>query len=263
MTANNMLSPALSVPRDERRSFALVFHLSNLRSDMYGHVNESLAISRHPVLRCDGKPHIGAGAPFAASDLAQLTAILSDTNVNEGMLLPTNLLGRSVGHLCWYVPGKIRPMWFAVGDKTVRLNVPWPNLVFLVKDGKLSVAAYKGTRRPGANTRLFHAPLSNIYAATNVCIGSATVPADMSLQSMAGWEGVIFDTRFSHVNHTATLKLLRRGQPVSSVSTTQHVAFWKKLDKAGKSAEGAVARFPAEHLVPLNLNLSDYLVRAK
>jgi PRTRC genetic system protein B len=260
MPTSNALTPSFSLPRDKRQSFALMFHFV---TEMYGSGYSGVTISRHPVLSCDGKPHVGAGSPFATSDLAQLTAILSDTQDDESLLLPPNLLGRSNAHLCWYVPGKVRPMWFATDKGTQRLDVPWPNLIFLVKDGRLSITAYEGSKRPDASTRLYHAPLSNIYRDTGVCIGSATVPASMDIKTMAGWESVIFDTRFSHVNHDATLALKARGRPVKSVSTVQHVAFWKKLARETAKAKGGRVKFPAEQLVSLGTTLSRYLISAR
>ncbi len=53
----------------------------------------------------------------------------------------------------------------------------------------------------------------------------ADCPTDSEMDSMAGWEKVIFDTIFTHTNHSDCLL----NKPQTSTSTEQLYAFWKSL----------------------------------
>lgn len=242
-----MLHGSLDTPAGVTRTTALIF------SEMS---DGGVVITRHAADNLAGGVRLGAGRPFVMSDLEELVAILQNRE-DSVSLLPDNVLHLSSHRAIWTVPGRVRPMWFAAtgrAKKPFTLNVPWPNLLFVVARGKLSIAAYKGRGRPNADTPLYHAPLQNIYSSLAVCVGNADLPGGCGLQHMAGWEAVIFDTMFSHTNHDHTLSK-KYADKKGWVSTERNVAFWRGLAKAKTTA------FPADALQPTGFSLGSYLKR--
>jgi len=149
------------------------------------------------------------------------------------------------------VKGGVRPMWFASGGKPFKFDVPWPHLVVGACGPKLHVAALGGGRRPAPKTRLFHAPLMNVFHTGAVCVGNADLPESCGLESMPGWESVLTDTCFSHVNHPSTLRTTGK----QGVDNKEHLDFWRGLGK------GKAAAFPRESLAPLGCDLGRFIER--
>lgn len=245
-----MISSTVSIPIPSIKSVALMIHEVN--TDPLCSSVTDLVVTRHPVLSSDGKARLGAGQGVSLSDLTDLLALVANRSAPVKGLLPINVLGQSSNYLCWYVPGSIRPMWFLGRNKqAVRYTVPWPNLIFKVNEGALSVASYKGCQRPKSGTRLYHAPIGNVYNDARVCTGNATIPSVCGVESMSDWESVIFDTMFTHVNHENTLvKPIPSTRGKGSVSSGEHLKFWKKLVKA--------THFPNESLVSFGKTLKGF-----
>lgn len=216
--------------------------------------SRSDAVCEHPVHVTDKGPVLGAGRPLdqdglvrAMREAAQGRSI---AHTHRG-LLPSNVLQFDEQKLTWYVPAKVRRMHWAVAKSgatelsTQTLTVPWPTLVFSHRKGRgLRLFAIRGTRRPGVTTRVYHAPLGNVYRETDVCLGTAT-RGNLSLESIPVWEEAIFDTRFSHVNQENTLDPQACGLKRDGVSTAAHLRFWKRLHKEQQK------RFPSEALCPI------------
>lgn len=223
---------------------ALIFH-----ELQHSHHEKVLDITTHPI-KNRGKGHyLGAGRSFTHADLDALLHMLRAQSTTTRSLLPDNLLLQGTEELAWYVPGSIRPMWVGDNDRTKRLNVPWPTLIFHARSGRLSIAAMKGSRHPDSNTPVSHAPVMNIYNSGNVCTGNADLPPDCTIESMKGWEDVIYRTRFTHVNHDFTLRFPKK----SSVSTPDHYKWWCELERSGAK------RFPSASLVPMGKKLGEFL----
>jgi PRTRC genetic system protein B len=165
--------------------------------------------------------------------------------------LPPNVLSVSNRLLVWTMRGGVRPMWFANGGKPFKMDVPWPHLVVGACGRKLHVAALGGLRRPSPKTRLFHAPLMNVFDTGAVCVGNASLPESCGVDSMPGWESVLKDTGFSHVNHLRTLRTTEK----QGVDNKAHLDFWRGLAKA------KAASFPRERLAPLGGDLGRFIER--
>jgi len=113
--------------------FSLVFY------EQRDHRGEHLLdITRHPIRPRKGGVYLGPGHAFTHGDLDALIGILKQQSGQVSRtLIPENVLLHTLNELVWYVPGKVRPMWFRLQDKPVRLNVPWPTLLFQVHDRNL------------------------------------------------------------------------------------------------------------------------------
>ena len=162
---------------------------------------------------------IGIGRPVPRHEI---TNILSPVLGASMEWLPPNLLAQSPDEICWWIPPSRRSLWFRVGRKTMRYQVPLPGLVLCAaRRGALRIFATKGDR-PGRDAQLYHAPLMNIDSNGFMCFGNIPAP-QYGLAHISSWESVLFDTCFVHVNHQGTLL---RPDPVS---TEDLLTFWRKL----------------------------------
>ena len=112
-----------------------------------------------------------------------------------------------------------------------------PGLVWVLKNGKLSMYAYKG-RKPG---KLYCAPFFNVYP-DYVCLGSAKAeaPKEMTYEAIiAYYEELFWNSAFSH---------LGGGNPVKG-----------NLSMITKNCIKTGCRFPEEELVPVKVKLEDLL----
>lgn len=230
------LRPHIEVPVPE---FALVFHRTR----------SGYELTRHAINTVRSVPTLGAATPFLTENLAQLVDILKQqSNRRTRQLLPENVILTGHDEIAWWVPGYTKPMWFQIDNRTICIKVPWPPLLFHAKSGSLSVAALADAQRPGAKTKLYHAPIMNVYAHGGVCLGSAPRPESSDVVSMPGWEDAVFKTLFTHTNHKRTLRVGK-----TDVSNTKHLQIWRELAKQ-KAGE-----FPRELLVPMKKTVMEFL----
>ncbi len=215
-----MLSADFLVPESPSSGFGLIFHQFE---------NGNMVMTHHNISYSGDRPVIDTTRAFTQADLAQLVEILQDTSAQTSSLLPENILANSPSRLVWYKKPEVRLMWFKTGSAPAKsIRVPWPGLILKATAGRLDLAAYKGKRRPSATTQLYHAPLMNVYAKCNLCFGSATVPSDLSVSSIPAWESAVFDSIFTHHNHSQTMKIKGKDQ----ASNGEHWRYWRNLGSA-------------------------------
>ena len=229
----------------EHPTGALVFHAQHA-TVRHG------AITYHPIDSGADGSSILPGRPMTAADARGLLQALLGDRTGELHWLPERLLAMGDESLAWFVPGRVRPMLFR-GEKnrTIRLEVPWPTLVFAATDGAIRLAAIKSRGRPTHRTPLYHAPLWNVSRDGQVCLGSATVPHLEGAAVIPDYESAIFDTLFSHANFRGNLRYRQNAD--GSTEDRHHIAFWREL------AETKPSRFPHEMLVPMGLRLGRFL----
>lgn len=160
--------------------------------------------------------------------------------VQKPQIQPENVLYESADTLVWYVPAQVRSMWFRIGKKRVeRLMVPWPSLLFKAKkdDPALQVFALRYKRRPQSDDPLYFPPLMNIYRDGRVCQGTAKLPEERSVKTLSEMESSIFDTYFTHLNHSEVIKGIN--------GTDEAFRYWEELSKERKK------RFPVKDLIPM------------
>ena len=211
---------------------------------------ETTLVLDHAVHQHNDQVVIGAGKVLSSTSVERMVSLLQDGTDPVDYFLPPTVLVASSRWLVWWVKGRVRPMHFSIGRRYERLLVPWPSLLFSINEGRLAVAALRGSRRPLPGTRLYHAPIMNVGPAGAVCLGSAERPDSWTVDHCAAWESVIYDTNFSHTNHDRTLQPGRRNRPVSN---SGHLHFWRKLHR------DQVDRFPAEALVPIHKPLKQWV----
>ncbi|WP_295390963.1 PRTRC system protein B [uncultured Thiodictyon sp.] len=208
-------------------------------------------ITYHPLDDDAQGTRILPGRPLTVADARALLESLLGERTSELRWTPPNVLASGDEALVWSVPGTVRPMLFrGKKDGPIRLDVPWPTLVFAATDGAIRLAAIKSRGRPTARTPLFHAPLWNVYADGRVCLGSATVPPLDGIDAMPAYESAIFDTLFSHGNFRGNLAYR---QDHGETSDRDHLRFWREL------ALAKTPRFPNAVLVPMGQRLATWL----
>lgn len=199
-------------------------------------------VTLHAIRSQRGKPALSEGRPLSPNEEQEILALLtaSDTAVPSVELNPANLLYSDRHQICWFVPGTRRPMHFNESGQRSQREVMWPNLIFRVVEHTLYLAATASAERPTIDTPLFKAPLANVWANAEVCVGNAILPDASRIAEMPGWESVIFDTAFSHANDRQVIRSAR--------DYADPMDFWKK--------NGAIT---AKKLVPMNATLGQWL----
>lgn len=222
------------------------------------HTRESAAVGRpsdqdavlwlHPITAGPDKvPVLDAGRVLTRAEAAVLGDRLRRPDVTEdtALFLPPTLLRATTTGLTWYRPAARARQHWRTPTGRVTLDAVLPSLLFHVQEGVLAVAAFIGDERPTEHTRLFAAPLGNVYSDGIVCIGNCTLPSTWDPSTCKRWEAVLLDSNFSHIN-AATLR--------GNASTEELIAFWQKR-----------ARYrtpPAERsLAPLNVTAGAWVRR--
>lgn len=209
----------------------------------------SLALTVHDIKQSSNGAVMGAGRVLSESDKQQLKDYLNGENEIRNCWLPRNLMMLNSSQMVWYVPSRKRPMHFRSNGKVMHIDVIWPSLVFRFSaSGTLSVAAYAGKGAPKPSTKLYHAPLWNIYANTRLCAGSAETTNIIGVEAMPIWEAAIFDTLFSHSNHSLVIKPKGSQKAVSDASYLRFMRQKAKRNEIIKASE----------MTPLNKTLEQW-----
>ena len=162
------------------------------------------------------------------ASLPEVRAILQE-NTNQtdtASILPSNVLIDSVGTLAWYKKSFKAPMWFRIGSNSEVFDVTWCNLLFIVNkaNSRLYVYAIGNGSRPDQKTKVYQAPLMNIYKNGLVCQGTARLPDDISVANIDEIEDTIIKSNFTHVNHSECLSV--------KATTSSLVKYWRNLSRS-------------------------------
>ncbi len=211
-------------------SSAILFY-SSKRGEQYATV--------HPITTTgkESRPVIGAGRPVDRAVLTQTLSKLAENTAPEAAFLPPTVLGISSGSLTWWCAPAKRRVFFKCKELGERSAVvQHPGLVFQASASGFRVFALEGAERPSADTALFEPPYFNTWDLGKICIGSATVPKRINVESIEGWEDGFFNSAFTHPNHGGKRLKYQDG----------FYAFWRDM-LDGKFGEA----FPLEVLIPM------------
>lgn len=117
-------------------------------------------------------------------------------------------------------------------------------IVWMQMENSLFLWAFKGQERPNQDTKLFQAPLFNVWGRGQVCWGSSARVSNDQVGDPKAWEKAFFESAFSHPNFTEKNRLTRRTDPVK---------FWQRMLKT------PMETFPETELVALDLKVGDLL----
>ena len=181
----------------------------------------------------DGPPVLGAGRPLTREALeaicrAVLPGMAGNLDFFDGTALASS--GTLYGPDLWWIPPKVRPIFFAGQIKMRGGSAPWPALILSAHHNHLSIWAIKGSSRPALDTPLCIAPFFNMTE-ESICLGNAKHPKRNN--DYDGWEKALFKSAFSEE---------RKEQRISGEELLSH--FWKELIIAKAKA------FPEKRLLP-------------
>lgn len=230
-----------------KASYALVFY--QCTSDRHGAI---ISATKHSV---NENNELGLGTIISPSSIAEeFNAIGNGSKDSFISLLPPNILIDDNKTLMWHTKRRLYPMWFRNSVENVSYNVEWPPLLFIVNKsnittgGQIRIFALPSDSRPQNTTRIYNAPLMNIGATGSLCLGSAFLPSRINATTISECEAVLFDSQFSHVNHSKTIK--------GCSCSVKHERFWKELSGA---KDDKPRRVRVSDMIYTGLRLSDLL----
>lgn len=227
--------------------------LTEIEAPRYNH-QSSVSLTVHDIKSTDKGAVMGAGRIMSEADKQELKDFLNGEHSIRDCWLPENLMMMNSTQMVWYVPAKKRPMYFGTGSHAFSVEVMWPSLIFCQSSGTLNVAAYAGKGRPKLTQKLYHAPLWNVYSTTRLCSGSADTTSIIGLDAMKVWEEAIFNTNFTHSNHSNVIARHTKSERYASVSDKHYQRFIKNKAKSGEP-------FRVSEMVPLNVTLENWAGR--
>ena len=185
-----------------------------------------LVLSLHEIRHQNEQPILDAGRLLSRDEANEIASAIqhpvAQNDTNEVTFLSPVLLRQTAGSMTWCRPAASASMYWRTAT-VEKIHAVLPGLIFHVRDRSLYVAAYEGAGAPTIHTKLYHAPLGNVFKETGVCVGSATLPVSMQARDIPDWERVLLGTNFTHVNHPQTLK--------GGATTEKLIAFWKKRSR--------------------------------
>ncbi|GLC97910.1 hypothetical protein Tamer19_73190 [Cupriavidus sp. TA19] len=191
-----------------------------------------------------GRPAIGAGTPLNRRALIQAVRQVAEAALPKGEFLTPNVLSISPEAISWWCPPGNRRVFFTcqeLGNRSV--VVPHPGLVFHAAANGFRVFALSEDVRPNPESVLYEPPYFNTWDHGKICIGSAHVPKQIDVASIAGWEEAFFASAFTHPNVGGTRVAYADG----------FFAFWRDM------LDGKFSTFPKLALIPMNKTLGQLI----
>ncbi|GAA5138612.1 hypothetical protein [Thalassotalea piscium] len=196
--------------------FSLVFFCKENSNTIEG-------VTRHNVK--NGLIHQGKSV-----SIQDVQHLLNDQK-NENLTLNNQyVIAENSKYLIWYSPSRKARMWFRFGHEHNGLFVHWPCLLFLAEKSnkKLSIFALGNDNYPTPTSNVYNAPLMNISNNGLSCMGTAKLPNEISSKTIPDVEALIYESNFTHVNHSNTLNVARK----ESITNKDHYKFWCKKEKS-------------------------------
>lgn len=192
---------------------------------------------------------LDAGRPLSQSDERDLIALLQgrDPVIESDAFIPPGLLAeKGDRRLLWHRPAKVRPMHLLPRTgKRASVTVLWPNLVFKAVDDDIALAALAPDAEPTPDAPLYHAPLPNLYDDGLLCLGDAPPPVTQGREAIPEWDGVVFDTTWTHSNTNLWVR-----KPAADGPS----AFWLRRAKSAQAKQP----IPAGRLQPMGCSLGEW-----
>lgn len=159
----------------------------------------------------DGK--LGLGNVVSLKKLSETIASIERKSVNSlskpiDMFIDANVIAQSSSLLAWHMPRNKKTLFFSESSITVTL----PPLLYVYRPAmdnsaaSLSVFALAANKRPTRTAKLYHAPLMNVYESGKVCLGTMSLPQQITDTTMDLVMREFFGSRFTHANNTEILR---------------------------------------------------------
>jgi len=240
VSANKLVEDFIeSTVADEKEilsRLALVVHSNNSGSIS--------CITRHDIV--NGR--LGIGNIISVEDVAAtINAIESNIKQAKSNWFKSyneeNILVKDSSVIAWHRPRQTRTLYLT--NEAINLEIP--PLLYIFRTPKsnevasLSVFALAANKRPNLKSKLYHAPLMNIYSDGRLCLGNMKLPRVIDDKTITLVESEFFGSRFTHPNHS---NLTRKKMDI--------VKFYKMKQKSGQ-------RIMTSELMPTKKTLLDIL----
>lgn len=122
-----------------------------------------------------------------------------------GGYLTENVLAASASGIIWYLKPSTRHVRFSCSREANPIGTragitPHPGLIFYAGEREWRVFAYKGSKRPTPDTKLYQAPYFNVWEQGKICVGSVQLPDRFDVAAVEHYEAAWFDSIFTHPN---------------------------------------------------------------
>ena len=224
MHISNIELSDLPQPQPVRPQFGLFFHGDSAKASYVTHHN------------IDSNGRIEAGEFVSPESVLEMTqkALTETVQLRQAQrvdFIPEHLLVDKPTKTVWYRPSCKRDLLFKFGSngKQHRIKACLPALLFIRKQYVLTIFALNSDARPTLNSEIFHAPLMNVNATGDLCLGDARLPEvfagdeDTLLKS----EDCFFGCYSGHINHSHTLNIKE------TVSTNDLFKYFVEQEKQG------------------------------
>jgi PRTRC genetic system protein B len=191
-----------------------------------------------------GRPVIGAGVPLNRRAVIHAVRQVSEEALPKGEFLTPNVLSIGPHAITWWCPPAQRRVFFSckeLGERSA--EVPHPGLVFQAHASGFRVFALMQDERPTPETVLYEPPYFNTWDLGEICIGSAHVPKQIDVASIAGWEEAFFSSAFTHPNRGGKRVDYQDGE----------FAFWRDM------LDGKFPSYPKHALIPMKKTLGNLI----
>ncbi len=130
--------------------------------------------------------------------IAKLQCTDSDAWIDSRILISTPR------KLVWhYTPEPDQNFYYNHGSNRIISPIKWCSFVFKRVGKNLSVVALQHKTRPKPTTRVYHAPLGNVYASSAICLGTVQLPNTNDIDEISK---AYFESVKTHINNTAFLR---------------------------------------------------------
>lgn len=223
-----------------------------LYAEKKGHYSgdEGMIATVHEVSQDQhSRPRIRAGRPMKDADYTNMVRALAPKDRPEVVWQESNVLARGAGRTVWWTPAMQRAMFFKASSwsKTTfegHALCPVPPMIWVATERDLFMYAVNEDTRPERNTKLYQAPLFNVWSSGKVCQGSTVLPPDELRGIPMEWEKSFFSSNFTHPNFAEKDRLIKGKDPVE---------FWKEMIDCPPPV------FPLDRLVDVGCTVEDLL----
>jgi PRTRC genetic system protein B len=217
---------------------------------------EEAYLEYRDIRNVGGKEQLGEGKPLTRNSLQEMLGVVLAADKTQiatlKQLLPSTVLyvdgrpGRN--RLVWYTPAMRRNIHIEGTGKKIKKGMVWvPAMLYAVAGETLNVFAMAtGTKRPEPGTKLYNAPLPNVYNEGNVCMGNVKKPAKIVEISelIAAWDKAFWNSEFTHdvAGNTRLKSKKPTAQLIKRLMRTRGKFPIRELVLSGKSIQSLVSK---------------------
>lgn len=111
---------------------------------------------------------------------------LSADRVCETDIIDSRILVNTKSKLVWhYTPSPKQPLYYRYNNHSMATPIQWCSFVLKRQGQGLSIAVVRSKQRPTLSTRLYRAPLPNVYQSGQICLGSCVLPDTVNVDAIS------------------------------------------------------------------------------